>query len=311
MNCYLCGHSPLETIRTKLRHDVQRNVLKCPSCSLTFLEPKEMNADQFYGHDYRGVYTPVIGEVLDSRETHDMYLPFQQARIDRLGELVKPDARILDIGCSAGHFLTAIKPLVRECVGIEFNRENAAFVNNELGVKCYTEPIEQTDLEKESFDLITMYQMFEHVLDPLPFLRSLLPYLKPTGSICIEVPNIDEALISVYDSKPFADFSFREPHAFYYSPKTLPMMAEKAGYKGTTKTIQRINFLNHVHWIMTGQPQKGPHIHMTPSKLVASDTPGVAAELNEWIQKKDAEYADILNRHEVGESALFIGQKMG
>ncbi len=311
MNCPLCGHGSLDTIRTKLRHDVQRNVFRCTACSLIFLEPKELNADQFYGHDYRGVYTPVIGEVLNSRQTYEMYLPFQQARIDRLGDLVKKDARVLDIGCSAGHFLATLKPQVAECIGIEYNRENAEFVNTELGIKAYTEPIGKTDIAPASLDLITMYQVFEHVTDPLEFLRSLLPYLKPNGSICIEVPNVDEALISVYESKPFADFSFREPHVFYYSPKTLPLMAEKAGYAGKTRTIQRINFLNHVHWIMTGQPQKGPNIHMTTSQLVATSEPGVKADLNQWIRKADQEYSEILNRYGVGESVLFIGQKKG
>jgi len=311
MKCTLCGHEPLNIIRTKLRHDIQRNVFQCPACSLIFLEPKELDADRFYGHEYRSTYTPVIGEVLNSRQTYEMYLPFQQARIDRLGELVRPDARMLDIGCSAGHFLATIKPQVAECIGIEYNRENAEFVNKELGIKVYTEPIGQTDLQPASFDLITMFQVFEHVTNPLEFLQSLIPYLKPNGSICIEVPNIEEALISVYESAPFADFSFREPHAFYYSPKTLPLIAQKAGFAGKTRTIQRINFLNHVHWIMTGQTQKGPNIHMTPSQLVASSEPGVKADLNAWIRKADEEYAEILNRYGVGESVLFIGQKQG
>ncbi len=309
MNCILCGYTTFDTVRTKLRHDVQRNVLRCNECSLIFLEPKELDADQFYGHDYRGVYTPVIGEVLNSRETHDMYKPFQMARVERLGSLIHPKARVLDIGASAGHFLSTIKPLVKECVGIEYNRENAEFVNKELGIKVYTTPIGQTDIPLASLDLITLFQVFEHITNPLEFLSSLLPYLKPDGSICMEVPNVEEALLSVYDSKPFADFSFREPHVFYYSPKTLPLMARKAGFAGTTRTIQRINFLNHVHWVMTGQPQKGPNVHMAPSQLVTTSEPGVKADLNEWIRKADREYGEILNRYSVGESVLFIGKQ--
>lgn len=308
--CYLCQHEQLETIRTRLRHDVERNVFRCQSCSLIFLDPKLIDADTFYGVEYRNTYTPVIGEVLNSRATYDMYKPFQMARVERLGSLINADARVLDIGCSAGHFLSTIKPLVKECVGIEYNRENAAFVNGELGIKVYTDPIEKTDLTPETFDVITLYQMFEHVADPLPFLQTLARYLKPGGSLCIEVPNVDEALISIYRSQPFADFSFREPHLFYYSPKTLPLMAKNAGLVGTTRTIQRINFLNHIHWIMTGQPQKGPDIHMAPSRLLPDDGGrGIAADLNNWMRKVDNEYGEILTRYDVGESVWFIGKK--
>ena len=277
---------------------------------INFLEPKALDADAYYGTEYRQQHTPVIGQVLDSRATHDMYAPFQMARVERLGSLIHPEARVLDIGCSAGHFLSTIKPLVKECVGIEYNRENAQFVNQELGIKVYTDPIEKTDLAPASFDLITLFQVFEHVTDPLPFLQTLGSYLKPEGSICIEVPNVDEALLSVYRNQPFADFSFREPHVFYYSPKTLPMIAEKAGFVGTSRTIQRINFLNHVHWIMTGQPQKGPDIHMVSSRLLpGADAQGVIADLDRWMQKVDQEYGEILNARGVGESVLFLGKK--
>ena len=71
MHCPLCGNETSEIIRTTLRHDVKRNVFRCPTCSFVFLEPKTLDADTFYGREYRNQYTPVIGEVLDSRQTYE------------------------------------------------------------------------------------------------------------------------------------------------------------------------------------------------------------------------------------------------
>lgn len=129
MKCYLCGSSNLTVLRTRLRHDIKRNVLKCCDCGIVYLEPKKENLANLYTEDYRKLYTPVIGKTLNSRETFEMYLPFQYSRIDRIKDRLSPNMRTLDIGCSAGHFLYVLKDYVQECIGIEFNKENAEFVS--------------------------------------------------------------------------------------------------------------------------------------------------------------------------------------
>ena len=312
MNCYLCNSSKVNTVRTRLRHDVCRNVLECEDCGLNYLEPgKDTGLKDYYGKEYRKLYTPVVGEVLNSREIFDIYLPFQQSRVDEIDHLLKPDVRVLDIGCSAGHFLYTLKDRVKECVGIEFDGSAADFVNRELGIKTYTEPIEDTDIQPEFFDLITAFHVLEHIDDPLSFLTSLSGYLKPGGFLCIEVPNIQDSLISVYDIDSYKDFWFREPHVFNYSSKTLEMMLQKAGFTGKLKTIQTYNFINQMNWILTGKPQKGADIGMAPPELVSNgraDTV-IAEEFNDWVRKIDIEYKELLQKYDRGDCILFTGRK--
>lgn len=181
MKCYLCGSSNLGVIRSKLRHEISRNVLKCVDCGTVYLEPEKRNLANFYAKDYRKIYSPVIGKALNSREIFEMYLPYQHSRIDKIKDLLTPDMKALDIGCSADHFLFVLKDYVQECVGIEFNEENAEFVNRELGIKTYTDPIEKTDLPLDYFDLITAFHVLEHVDDPIQFLTALRKYLKSSG----------------------------------------------------------------------------------------------------------------------------------
>ena len=311
MACYLCQGENINIIRTKLRHDVQRNVLRCGNCDLVFLEPKKENLGEFYGKDYRKTYSPKISGSVGSKQIFDLYLPYQEARIEKLKHILRPDMKVLDIGCSAGHFLHTLKKHVGECVGLEYNEEDAEFVESELGFKVYQTPIEQTDLPHHHFDLITLFQTLEHIDDPLAVLKNVAEYLKPDGYICIEVPNIDEALLSVYQLDSFADFWYREPHLFNYSPQTLTKMMKAAGFDGEVQTIQRINFLNHLSWLLTNKPQEGPDVHMAQPKLVESETVDqkIKSELNSWFAGVDQEYRDILNKHYLGESVLFIGQK--
>ena len=310
MKCALCGHSSTRVLRDTLRGGIKRKVLKCTSCSLTFLEPKKKDLHSFYGTKYRSQYTPLIGKVSTTAETFKIYLPHQKERIARLKPLLKKNMRVLDIGSSSGHFLHALKPYVKERVSLEYNLKDAAFMRKKLGIKVYTKPIEETDLPKKHFDLITVIQTFEHIDKPVAFLESIAPYLKPGGKVYIEVPNVDEALLSVYDVAPYADFSFKEVHVFYYSPKTFAAMLKKGGFGGTVKSIQRMNFLNHVHWLYTGKPQAGPHIHMAPARLIAKERTALDKKLNKWVRKVDVEYRNLLNSWGAGESLAFVGKPL-
>lgn len=311
VKCYLCGKSKLKTIKNKLRYDIPRKVLRCSNCGIVYLEPKRKNLKEFYSKEYRKLYTPVMGESLDSQETFNIYFPYQQSRINELKPILNRKMKALDIGCSTGHFLYALKDYINECIGIEFNKENARFVNEKLRIKTYTEPIEKTDILLNSLDLITVFQVLEHIEDPINFLTVIRKYLKPEGYLCIEVPNIQDALISVFNLSSYADFYFKEPHLFYYSPKTLSMVLEKAGFRGKIKTIQRYNFINQINWILTGRFQRSAELGMAKPKLVISDLADkkIKDEFNKWIEKIDGEYKQLLRKYNLGETILFIGKK--
>jgi 2-polyprenyl-3-methyl-5-hydroxy-6-metoxy-1,4-benzoquinol methylase len=309
MKCYLCNSSEVEAVRTKLRGDVDRDTLHCKKCSLTYLAEKKFDTEEHYRTNYRDTYSPAVGKKQTSKEVFDMYIPFQQVRIDRIKHILRRDMRVLDIGASSGHFLYTLKDYVGERIALELNQKDGEFMMSELGLTVYDKPLEQTDLPKEHFDLITIFQTLEHVADPISFLKTVSNYLKPDGYLVVEVPNENEALYILYHSEAYADFNHKEPHLFYYTPETLKKILGKADFHGDTPSIQRVNFLNHLHWIFTGKPQSGPNIHMAPAKLVTDDNSKVSQELNIWIKKVDEEYRDILNKHNVGESILFIGQK--
>lgn len=313
MNCYLCEKPNLKIIRTKLRHDIKRNVLQCQHCGIVYLEPKKEDLAEFYKKDYRKLYTPVIGKVLNSKESFDIYLPFQQARLDLIKEKLNPGMKALDIGCSSGHFLYTLKPYVKEVIGIEFNREDADFVERVLGIKVYTNSIENTDIPLEYFDLITAFQVLEHIDKPLEFLKTISKYLKPGGLLYIEIPNINDALISLYNLESYQDFWFREPHIFYYSPQTLSLLLKRAGFRGRVNTIQSYNFLNHMNWMLAGIPQKSIDIGMSEPVLVSNNSltdNEIKNTLNTFIQRVDKEYKMILEKYNLGNTIVFIGKKI-
>jgi 2-polyprenyl-3-methyl-5-hydroxy-6-metoxy-1,4-benzoquinol methylase len=307
-SCYLCGSKDLKVIHTKLRHNVKRNVLECGKCGIVYLAPDKQDLKGYYTKEYRKLYTPVLGKALNSQQLFDICLPYQKARIEALKQVLGPSKKLLDIGCASGAFLYSVKSHVSECVGMEFNSENVRFVEKKLGIKVHSEGIEATSLPPGDFDIITAFQVLEHVDDPVRFLKGVYKLLKPGGTICIEVPNIQDVLLSVYKVKPYADFWFRDPHVFNYSPATLTTVLRKAGFAGKIKTIQLYNFVNHLNWLLKGEPQPSVEIGVSTPVLVPGRS-AIAKDLNRWIAQANREYQDILNKHALGESILFIGKK--
>ena len=66
-----------------------------------------------------------------------------------------------------------------------------------------------------------MFQVLEHVDDPIAFLAQVRRYLRPGGRLIVEVPNVDDWLLSVFSVPGYEDFDYRAPHVFYYSTRTL------------------------------------------------------------------------------------------
>ena len=308
--CYLCGAAEQELIREKLRHDVRRNVLRCPSCGLVWLEPKQADLKEFYRAEYRRQYSPAVDKEMSPEETFRMYEPFMAERIERVRSHLDGSMRVLEIGCATGYFLAALEPFVGERVGVEFNEAHAAYTRQRLGIEVYTDPIEKTNRPKGSFDVVFMFHVLEHMEDPEGFLRGLSEYLTPQGKVYIEVPNIDDALISPYKVAAYADFYYREPHLFYFSPATFRTLTERAGFRGEIEMIQRYSLANHIHWVTAGAPQPDAEAGMGVPKLRA-DHDGARTdferELDGWLARVDHEYRALLQKHGRAEAMAFVG----
>lgn len=312
INCKICGSDQHEIIRDTLRHNIKRNVLRCTNCSFVFLEPTQNVSPTYYeGKSYRQNYGPDLKKVATPKEIFETYLPFQERIINEFEEIIRPDMKVLDVGCSTGHFLFALKDRVGERVGVELNQDAVDFIRQNLDFKVYSEPMESVNIKEGPFDLITSLHVLEHVDDPFVFLQSIAKHLKSGGHLYLEIPNLDDALLSIFHVPGYTNFYYREPHLSYFSSHTMALLMKKAGFEGRIKTIQRYNFMNALNWIFTDKPQDNFTIGNSDPVFVKADDVGasVKSDLNDLIKKVDKEYKQLLDRHSLGEALIFLGKK--
>ncbi len=106
-------------------------------------------------------------------------------------EYLKPEMKVLEVGCAHGAFIEEISKTynVSEAIGLELN-ETASIENN--GYKIYNETIESfSKKKKDYFDVVCSYQVLEHIADISEFLNGKINCLKKGGKLIISVPNND------------------------------------------------------------------------------------------------------------------------
>lgn len=129
--------------------------------------------------------------------------------------------KILDIGAGTGDFLLEAKNKNWETVGVEPN-EKAKSIAIKKGV-LFADTIEK--LESNSFDVITLWHVLEHVPDVVHQVAELKRLLKPSGTLIIAVPNFKS-----FDANYYKTFwaAYDVPrHLWHFSKTAIEKLFDK------------------------------------------------------------------------------------
>ena len=109
--------------------------------------------------------------------------------------------------------------------------------------------------ESLKFDLISLIHVVEHLYEIVRELYTIRNLLKPGGTLVIETPNANDALLTLFQSLPFQKFTYWSHHPNLCSNKFLSEALQDAGFRVTENTqIQRYGLANHLHWLALGLP---------------------------------------------------------
>jgi ubiquinone/menaquinone biosynthesis C-methylase UbiE len=143
---------------------------------------------------------------------------------------------ILDVGCGDGHFLNICKSTGFDCHGVESSKALSSYARLKVGDGIINSPYEKALFPAETFDIITIIQVFEHIEKPIDLLGIANHHLKPDGIVVIEVPSINAPNFLAYRATKIRSF-VKPPtgvipsHFGYFSPATLSFAAQKAGFR--------------------------------------------------------------------------------
>jgi len=248
--CMLCGCSESTPVQSGVRHDPTLEVRQCRDCGLVFVSPRPTTdeLERYYQRLYRDDYREPPVE-----ERHRLDREEAKARVHRLGPLLGPRPRVLEVGSGSGAFLDAIRPHTDQVVGVEPDESSRAYISNRLGLRVRTD-VSEVMYEGDTFDLIVLFHVVEHLLQPVEFLHGLRALLRTQGTLIIEVPNVEDVLVSVYAVPAYLRFYYQKAHLYYFSKATLARTLTKAGFHADIQFVQRYDLSNHIRWMLTGKP---------------------------------------------------------
>jgi 2-polyprenyl-3-methyl-5-hydroxy-6-metoxy-1,4-benzoquinol methylase len=255
---------------------------------LVFIEPVAEDIKEYYQTRYRNEHDAVVGERLTPEERFVMMRTSMEEPANRIGELVPEGSSILEIGCSSGYMLDALQNRGYDVYGAEWNPEDAAFVREAGEVECEEGTLKEIYPGK-TFNAIVALQVMEHQADPLQFLRDVKDKLIGGGYIYMEVPNLNDALLTVYGIPEYKNFYFREPHVTYWGQHNLAKCLSVMGYEAKISTRQRYSLSNHLNWVVNHVPMDRFDVATSFMKFVNTQHPA-APYLNRITAKLDKEY---------------------
>ncbi len=178
----------------------------------------EAYSDTYYGPGDTKFIAP-IESVID-------YFRAQRSR--RISRMLPAAGRVLDIGCGNGRFLRYLAKRGFEAHGIELPGKAADRASEVRGLHIHVGESGSIDFPSNSFDIVTMWHVLEHLTEPKVTLERVFRWLTPGGRLVLSLPNVDSWQSHVFKGR----WLHHDPprHLVYLGPKALTRNLAEIGF---------------------------------------------------------------------------------
>lgn len=225
--CYLCHNSSFFPIF----HENGIPIVRCRQCGHVF-------STYIQEEHYEEYWDQGEGDELDTTwwdQAHcDVYSDFINKFINA------PHGTLLDVGCGLGFFLKNVSERRPnwQIYGSEISEWAVLFARERNGLKNIVQGVVQkSGFSENSFDIITLWDVIEHIPHPRPLLQYLYKLLKPGGIFFIQTPNFP---VQLFKARLRVLLGKADPNQYYleaknhinnYTIKTLLRLAYESEFK--------------------------------------------------------------------------------
>ncbi len=200
-------------------------IVKCANCEIIFVdEPiSQQEINDYYKISEDPLY---LAEQKARKATFTHYL-------NKLGKKIGKKGKLLDIGTNTGLFVKVAKDSGWNASGLEPNKEAVAFAKKNFNLDLISKPFEENSIPKESYEVVTMWDVIEHFTDPISELKKVYQTLKPNGVFAFSTVDPESLVAKIRGSSwPW----YMEMHRVLLSPKVVEHYLKQSGFKEVTFT---------------------------------------------------------------------------
>ncbi len=267
--CPLCGAQCDEPILSTATAHGPCRLVRCGHCDMVYLNPRpsDDSLHLLYPDDYedyqpepprekRGVVRSLRKLALAHYEGYPpgprtglqrALAPVGKALLDWHGETMTRipwvgQGRLLDYGCGSGWFGARMREQGWNVTVMDFNAKSVGRVGQRYGLRAVAGSLPHPDLPPESFDVVTMGCVLEHVPQPHRVIEEVTRLLAPGGVLVVKVPHIGS-----WGFRTFAAdwWGLQLPlHLLHFTSATLSRLLEMHGL-----TVQECRMVPHGNWL--------------------------------------------------------------
>lgn len=216
------------------------DLVQCGACGLWYVSnpPSAVELARLYSFD-AGYHADLAADTASAA-----FHAGEAVRNLRLLERHATSGRLLDVGCSSGLFLKAARERGWRVQGLEYSADSSRIARDVHGLPVKTGELSSETFEPGSFDVLTMWDVIEHVPDPLTTVRNAARLLAPGGLLVIKTPNVDGLYprVSLRLADRLGFWGHPEPpgHLYQFSVRTLKRLVARAGLEVVNVYHRRI-----------------------------------------------------------------------
>ncbi len=211
-----------EIYRSASDRELFDQLVRCDRCSVAYLSPR-IRADLIVSA-YADAVDPTFFEQNPMRiRTFDRSLRW----LERQLALDPRATRVLDVGCAGGAFPAAAKQRGYAATGVEPSRWLASQARDGYGVDVRAGTLAEQRFPESSFDLVTLWDVLEHLTDPSAAITEVRRVLRPGGHLVVSYPDLSGVVARAMGWRwPF----FLSVHLTYFDRATIRRFLDERGF---------------------------------------------------------------------------------
>jgi len=226
--CNICGSSDCKIFPNKFFKNI---LLRCQKCGLIFVypQPKFSELKKIYSQNYfKNTNSNSIGYENYLEDKPHTIKTFEK-RFKNIEKLYLKKGKILDLGCAMGFFLEVAENHGWTPRGIEISNYAGNIAKERFGDKIFNGTLNEVSFPDNFFDIITMWDYFEHILNPLQELSRIRQFLKKDGLLILSTPDANSLSHKIFKDR-WMGYKDQE-HLYYFSEKNVRILLEQSGFK--------------------------------------------------------------------------------
>ena len=206
----------------------QFQLARCVACRLIYLNPRP-SAEEL--KTYYPAWTVSAEQEALAEVTPEETRKREMWKYHLLpANLKKGGGSVLDIGAGAGEFLYLMREKGWQTTGVEPSPVTSRYAREAFGLEVLTGTLPEVVFSPESFDLITLWDVLEHLPDPLDVMKKVASLLKESGKVVFSTPNIEGLPARWFKNAWYTNVP---RHLYFFSPGTLQLLLQQSGLELT------------------------------------------------------------------------------